>query len=488
MAERISSAGIPGSPVILMEFNELCPPLLTRWMAEGRLPNFSRLHRQSDVFLTEADVSDPAQLEPWIQWYSAHSGLAYDQHRVFHLSDGARAGHEDIFTSLLAAGRRVGSFASLNLCPFAAEGSFFVADPWTDQGNASPPELNIYNHFVSHQVREYSNAGARLSRADTGRFLAFLLRHGLSAATITMIARQLLSERTGDPRLSYRRASVLDAIQYDMFRHYYQRTRPHFATFFINSTAHFQHSYWRHLDPEAFTVQPDAAEMAVYGDAVRYGYEAMDRLVGRFLTLAKRHDATLLFMTALSQQPFLRHEELGGQHFHRLRDVDAFLDRLGIVRQSVEPTMTHQYMLRFADAAECGRARERLSALEMAEGGRRLFDFADRDAGDEQALYFGCQISTRTAPDSLVIDRACDSELRFGDLLYRIDAIKSGRHHPEGALWIAGGSGRVHDDRVSILDLFPTLADWFGVESDDMSRRGQSLLPMLGRSARRDAA
>jgi hypothetical protein len=470
--------------VLMLEFNELCPALLDRWIASGDLPNFARMRATSDSFVTAPDVKDSALLEPWIQWYSTHTGLAYDQHRVFHLTDGARAPHTDIYRALIAAGRTVGSFSSMNVAPFASPGSFFAADPWTEQGDAFPPELNVYNRFISGQVREYSNASASPGLADQATFLAFLLRHGLSAGTVSAIAKQLASEKIGDPRLSYRRVAILDRLQADVFHALYRRHQPDFASFFLNSTAHLQHSYWRHLDPDAFTVRPDDAEMKIYGDAIRFGYRAMDALLGRFMGLADRHGALLIFMTALSQQPFLRHEEMGGQHFHRLHDVEAFLGGLGVACRAVDPTMTHQYMARFADAAARDAARARIAALTL-EDGRRLFDFADtaseNEAEDGAQLYFGCQIATRTDADATVIDAASGKRLRFGALLYRIDAIKSGRHHPDGALWIRTGAGHGHAEPASILDIFPTLLDHFGVAMPEApARRGASLLPRLG--------
>lgn len=466
--------------VLMLEFNELCPALLDRWIASRDLPNFARLRATSDSFVTAPDVEDSALLEPWIQWYSIHTGLAYDQHRVFHLTDGARAPHTDIYRALIGAGMKVGSFSSMNVAPFAAPGSFFAADPWTEQGDAFPPALNTYNRFVAGQVREYSNASASAGLGEQAAFLAFLLRHGLSAGTVSAIAKQLASEKLTDPRLSYRRVAILDRLQADVFSALYRRQRPDYASFFINSTAHLQHSYWRHLDPDAFTVRPDAGEMAVYGGAIRFGYRAMDALLGRFMALADRHGALLIFMTALSQQPFLRHEEMGGQHFHRLHDVEDFLDRLGVVRLSVDPTMTHQYMARFASVAERDMARARIAALRL-KSGRPLFDFADK-TGEETQLYFGCQIATRTEGDAVVVDDTTGARLRFGEWLYRIDAIKSGRHHPDGALWIRTGSGVRHGGRASILDVFPTLLDHFGIAiPDGAERRGASLLPTLAR-------
>jgi hypothetical protein len=463
-----------GRRLIALELNELCPDLLARWMADGSLPNFKRLHASSQVFTTRADVDEPALLEPWIQWYSVHTGLPYDQHRVFHLTEGKRGGHDDVYRMLLAAGRRVASFASMNVAPFMAPGSLFVGDPWSEEGDASPSELNVYNRFVSHNVREYSNASDRMVASDYARFLAFMARHGLSAATIAGIVKQLGEEKLTSRELSWRRVAILDALQFDVFRSYYRKLKPDFASFFANSVAHLQHSYWRHMDPEPYTVRPDAGEMASYGDAIRTGYMAMDGIVGRFLALAEATGARLMFLTALSQQPFLRHEELGGQHFYRLHSVEAFLRRTGIAVREVTPTMTHQYLARFASPEAAQAGRERLAAFQLDDG-RQLFGFPEVET-EPGSLYFGCQISTRTAPQALVLDGG--TAILFGELFYRIDAIKSGRHHPDGCLWIQTGRHRVHAEKPSILDVLPTQLDLLGVPAPE-GLAGRSLAKVL---------
>jgi hypothetical protein len=281
--------------LIVAEFNELCPWLIDQWMGEGLLPNFRVMHGQSAVFETFADVSDPANLEPWIQWYSLHTGLSFDQHRVFHLTEGAAATHDDLWRIAHAAGRKVINFAGMNTRPFAFGDSVYVADPWCEDGNASPPALNIYNRFVGANVREYSNPDARLTAGDYAKFLGFMTTHGLRPGTVAALAGQLIEERTRDRRLSWKRATLLDRMQMDVFRHYYTKTRPDYATFFINSTAHLQHSYWRQFQPEAFAVQPDAESSALYGDAVKTGYVAMDRLLGEFMEMADASGAMLVF-------------------------------------------------------------------------------------------------------------------------------------------------------------------------------------------------
>src|ERR1700741_3248408 len=105
----------PYDRVIMIELNELVPRLMDRWIADGSLPNFKALHDRSLRFITEADVQQPSELEPWIQWYSIHTGLAYDQHGVKHLTDGPHAAHKDIYETLLEAGLKAGCLGSMNV-------------------------------------------------------------------------------------------------------------------------------------------------------------------------------------------------------------------------------------------------------------------------------------------------------------------------------------------------------------------------------------
>jgi hypothetical protein len=464
----------PAHSVIALELNELCPPLLDRWMADGSLPNFKRLHDSSDVYRTQADVTEPDKLEPWIQWYSIHTGLAYDQHGVYHLTDGVRAQHQDIWRAVIAADRTAFSFASMNVRPFAAPGSLFVGDPWTENGDAFPSELNVYNRFVGHNVREYSNAEQGLSAGDYAGFLRFLLTHGLSAQTAWQTARQLADEKLRDPHLSYRRVAILDALQFDVFAHYHRAMRPHFASFFVNSVAHLQHSFWRYMEPDAFAAKPDAAEQARYADAIKFGYLAMDGLIGRMLKLADRAGATLVFQTALSQQPFLKYESQGGQRFFRLRDAAGFLREMGVAYRDLDSTMTHQFMIGFVDEAQREAARMRLAAFEY-EDGRKLIDTPPHDT--ENALYFGAQVPNAGGLDAIITDRQTGRSFPAREFLYELDGTKSGCHHPIGGLWIRRGTHRRHDELVSILDTFPTMLDLLGIDAGpNAERTGQSLL------------
>src|SRR5262249_53513257 len=115
-----------------------------------------------------------------------------------------------------------------------------LPDPWTVGQSPYPESFSPYYTFVQRNVQEYTNDKVPLSKADVLRFLTFMMTHGLSARTVRAIVSQLMSERrTGKGK--WKRATILDKLQRDVFLHYLRTKRPAFSTFFLNSTAHFQH-------------------------------------------------------------------------------------------------------------------------------------------------------------------------------------------------------------------------------------------------------
>ena len=462
--------------VLLLEFNEICPQLIDKWMGEGKLPNFAAFYHSSQVFTTIADVSEPYLLEPWIQWYSIHTGLPYSEHRVFYLTDGPKAGHPDIWRCLHALGKSVMNCGSMNVGALAGDRVFHLPDPWCSNEPAFPGEVEAFKRVMAKLVQE-NTRGIVLTPSELFPFLIFLLRHGLAADTVRAILGQLNSEQFSRSDVKWRRVALADRLQFDVFRYYYRRMRPDFATFFINSTAHLQHAYWRHMEPEAFSLKPSVREAATYRDAVLFGYRSMDALLRRFSTLVE-DDTTIILCSALSQQPFLKREGSGGQHFYRLRDLSQFLRLVGIEPRLVEPTMTHQYLFRFDDPAQAEQAVAAVCRIRL--GDRQVLG-AEVASGD--AVYIGCQLYDEVDKDARLTGIPGRKEpVGFFELFYAIDAVKSARHHPEGVLWVRTGRHAVHGERVSILDITPTIYDLLGVRPmiDPDTIRGESLIATFG--------
>lgn len=460
--------------MLMLEFNELSPRLLERFMGEGALPNFSRLHRRSRTYVTDAGEAPP-RLEPWIQWVTVHSGQPCSDHQVQHLGDGHRLATAQVWDLLSASGLKVWVCGSMNVRYDRPLNGAVLPDPWST--GATPHPDGYFDHyctFVRRNVQEYTSNRVPLSAADYLRFLAFMAGHGLSLATVAAIARQLAGERlTG--RGKWRRVALLDRLQFDLFRWYYRHQQPDFSTFFLNSTAHLQHMYWRNMEPDVFRLKPAAGEQREYRDAVRFGYRMMDRMVGQALDMAGA-GGTVVLATALSQQPCLRYEETGGKTFYRPKAFDRLLAHVRIADcREVVPVMSEQFHLRFDSATQAHAAAEALRALRVDGQPAMLV----QEEGD--SLLAGCRIHHQLPPTAMLESPGLPAT-PFFQLLYQAEGLKSGMHHPDGVFWISqpGVAPDPGGARVPLCDVAPTLLQVFGIAAPP-HMTGRALAP--GRAA-----
>lgn len=442
--------------VIMLEFNELTPSLMDRFIDAGHLPNFQRLRSESHVYTTDAE-EDGDNLQPWVQWVSVHTGLSAAENGITRLSDGHKLQEKAIWDLLSDAGKRVWVCGSMNARYDKPLHGYLLPDPWSTGLRPFPEnEFTPYYDFVRRAVQEHTNDSAVSSKRLALAFIRYMAFHGLSVRTASRILGQVWKERrTG--KFKWRRAAILDELQWNVFRHYYRKLKPHFSTFFINSTAHFQHSHWREMEPEIFGVAPAESRLEEFKDAILYGYRKMDELVGQFLDLADP-DTILIFCTALSQQPFTGAEGAGGRHFYRLKDPSLLTTQLGLqTAHTFHPVMAEQFAIRFPDV---GSARSAMAHLmEYRIGSRSLFHITVQDSD----LMIQCT-QTRLVPDSEVIRNSRTSEeLAFYELFYRLDNLQSGHHHPDGMLWVRypNRTHHVYQKKQSVRSIAPAVLEMF---------------------------
>ena len=410
--------------MLILEFNELCPRLLVRFMDDGALPNFRRLYRSADVYTT---TTHDAHLEPWIQWVNFHHGIPESGHGVHDLDQGYTVREPAFWDVLAEQGKKCLVFGAMNTAPARSERVTMIPDPWSTRIPV-PPEFRSYYEFVKAQVLGHTETS--VPKARLASFLHFMLSHGLSAATVLHLLGQLASERLSRRDVRWRRAAALDYLQWDVFEHLWRKRRPDLAVFFSNSTAFLQHRYWRHMEPDAYRVRPDEESIATYGGAIPYGYRKMDRMVGKALAMADERTAVVL-VTALSQQPNLRYEDIGGKFVYRPKDFRELLDVVGIPRGvSVEPVMTHQAWMTCRDEAEAAACAQALLRLLM--NGEPIM--SARQAGNR--VFFDCKLISKVPDDSIVEVQGRGAPLPFARYFGLVGEIVNGRHHPDGALWL----------------------------------------------------
>lgn len=448
--------------VILLEFNEIVPWLVDRFIDEGHLPNFKRLRDQSKVMVTDAE-EEQKHLEPWIQWITVHSGMTYEEHGVFHLADGYKLNNKCLWDLVSDSGGKVWICGSMNVRYDRPLNGLLLPDAWSTGAIPYPDTLMPFCKFVQTYVQEHTNAKVPLSKADYFNFIKYMVLHGLSFDTILQVAKQLVGEKLGS-RDGWQRAVLLDKFQWDIFAHHYKKEKPNIATFFSNSTAHYQHKYWRNLEPDAFEMKPTEEEQAKYGNAVLFGYQEMDKTIGKCLSLAG-DDATVILSSSLSQQPYTLSEDGDGKGFYRPKKLEDFRKAMGLKNvKSYAPVMSEQFHIHFDSKEDVKAAIERLESV--TTNGRKALYVKD----DDLSVFCGCTIFDHVEKGSMLEILADDGrQVSFYDVFYKADSKKSGMHHPDGIFWLKDSSIKpeIVKEKVPLKNMAPTIMEILGIERPD---------------------
>ena len=427
--------------LMLLEFNELCPGLVDQFIGEGLLPNFRRLRDRSETFITQ---TDDAMLEPWIQWVTVHTGVAFAEHGIVDLDEAPKLHHE-VFWERLRDGN-VLLMSPMNVRFERRDDSIFMPDPWAASQQPSPDIAPLYK-FVRAAVNSHARSGGLPTR-EAAAALAYLATHGLSMQTLRAVARQLWQEARLGEDAKWRRAMVMDQLLWDVFAHYWKsRRQPQLGVFFSNATAHYQHKYWRHHDPAAFGLPPPAAELAIYGNAIRSGYQAHDRLIGKALELADGNTSISL-CTALSQQPMRDYEARGGKAMFVPKDFPRLLGALGVRCARVEHVMAEESWLHFNRSEDAEHAA-RIITNTRTDDGRAVFKTRNFDGS---SFIVGCDVfASEVGADTSIVSG--NARLSFNEHFVRLPTTTSAKHHPGGLFWLATPGVRCSSQNTAPLPL-----------------------------------
>lgn len=348
--------------IVLLELNEVNFDYIRAYAARGRLPNLARLIERHGVFETTSEKRYE-ELEPWIQWVTAHTGLEFREHGVFRLGDIATRDIEQIWEALEQRGLSVGAISPMNARNRTKDAAFFVPDPWTSTKLTAAGSLRRMYRAISQVVSD--NAQARVSSSSALWLAAGAIRYARPKNYLqyaTMISHAI--------RKSWAKAMLLDLLLADVFLGELRRRRPNFSSLFLNAAAHIQHHYM--FNSPAYGGSQRNPEWYVSGaeDPVGDIYALYDRIVGQ---VCREHpDARVMIATGLHQDPH------GDATFYwRLKEHQAFLHRLGVPLTRVVPLMSRDFVVECGSENEAAIAQGILESVQ-AKDGTRLFEVDNR--------------------------------------------------------------------------------------------------------------
>ncbi|GER08820.1 hypothetical protein JCM17843_31300 [Kordiimonadales bacterium JCM 17843] len=215
--------------LLFVEINEVNFDDMRAYGVQGYLPELMGLMDRHGVAKTTSE-QDYEELEPWIQWVTAHTGLALAEHNVFRLGDIVKHDIPQIWEHLEEQGLKVGAISPMNAKNRTGNAAFFVPDPWTPTSLTASPLLENLYFAVAQAVND--NAQDRLALRSK-----FALLAGAGTYARAVNYGQYLALARGAKKGPWSKAMFLDLLLSDILIKETRRTAPDFASLFLNAGA-----------------------------------------------------------------------------------------------------------------------------------------------------------------------------------------------------------------------------------------------------------
>jgi hypothetical protein len=420
------------SRLLVLELNEVNFEFVEHYARRGALPTFARLTDAHGYSPTRSETVYE-QIEPWIQWFTVHTGMPYEKHGVFRLGDGPQSDARQIWEELSQRGLKVGAFSPMNAGNAVSDAAFFVPDPWTKTRVAAPPLMRGAYESICQAVGD--NAEGRLDARSAGRLALGLMVY---SNPVHWPAYARLGA-TGLKR-RWARAVFLDRFLADCFLGLWKKARPDFATLFLNGAAHLQHHYLFNSAAYQGPHRNPAWYLPPGSDPLFEIYRLYDRIVAECLALEP--DLRVMLATGLHQDPV--DEPV---FYWRLRDHAGFLRTLGCEFLSVEPRMSRDFLVVCKDAAS-GKKTEQALLSGRAPDGEPLFEVDNRGESLFVTLSYPHEIQRGfEAKFSTSVVKDLSEDTVFV-------AIKNGRHNGIGYFLDTGARSAPDAEPIPLADLW----------------------------------
>lgn len=348
--------------LLLLELNEINFEQILRYADKGKLGTLSGLIDRHGLCRTTSE-QNYEELEPWIQWVTAHTGLSLAEHGIYRLGDVNQRSLDQIWEVLERQGIKVGAISPMNASNRCIDPAFFMPDPWTTTKITGDRLQRLYPP-VAAAVN--NNADAKLTPV-----MALKLLSGIIGNARPKNYSGYMADVAGATRgRSWRKAMLLDRLLADVFVNEVKATRPGFASLFLNAGAHIQHHYLFNSSTYTGSLRNPGWYVSSDADPVLDVYTLYDDIVAQVMRAFPDH--RIMLATGLHQDP---HGKL--TLYWRLRDHADFLTRSGVPYARVEPRMSRDFVI-FCDDDTQARASERRLATLTSLDGEPLFSVDNR--------------------------------------------------------------------------------------------------------------
>lgn len=420
--------------LIFIQFNEINFDILKKYNSKFNFKFFTPLF--FDKIKKTHSEKNYELLEPWIQWVSIYTGKSANEHNVFRLGDVKNSTHEQIFEIIEKKGKVVGAISPMNAKNNLKNPKYFISDPWTK--TVSNPGYWI--RFISSNLSKIVNMNShkKIPLKIYVNILIILIKsfrfYNLKIY-LNLFINSFIKK--------WNKALILDLLLHDIHISFLKSKDVDFSTVFFNAGAHIQHHYFFNsffVQKNSYLKNPNwyikekhdpFEDMVLFYDSILHEY-------------SKFKNYQIILATGLSQKPYDRLK-----YYYRLADHKNFLNLIGLNFSKVEPRMTRDFLISFANKNDLDEASNKFDLINKLNQ-KKIFSYDKR----KESLFV-----------SLVIPEEINENFR---LLINEDkiillkkhvvfvALKNGMHSGEGYVYSSWKTNITH-----VKDIFYEINNFF---------------------------
>ena len=342
--------------IFFLQLNELRFDYIDEYIRLGYLPTFKQLFEKYGYVETTSEVEHHLA-NPWIQWPTVHTGMSYEEHKVFRLGDINKHEHELIYEALENKGVSVAALAAFNAKNNTKHSSFFVPDPWTKTPFTGSKDLHRIYDALCQVTDDY--AEKKITFQSYWNLLLGAIGN-INYKSIPNYIKEALSYINGK---TWFRAVICDRLLIDTFVTQCTQHKPEFSTVFLNGGAHLQHHYLFSSKAYHGERTNPTWHVAKNEDPLLDILNLYDEGLKEILELAKKFDnGRVIVATALHQNPHERET-----YYYRIDNHEDFLKRIGIEYIDTYNLMTEDFVLCFENEQLALEAEQKILNVETID-------------------------------------------------------------------------------------------------------------------------
>ncbi len=467
--------------IFFLQLNEINFDYIDRYIELGYLPNFKALFDKHGYVETTSETEHHLA-NPWIQWPTVHTGLSYDEHKVFRLGDIVKINHPMIYETLESNGVSVAALAAFNASNNTNNAKFFVPDPWTLTKFTGSKNLRKIYDALCQVTNDY--AKKKISLDSYYKLAVGALKNAQFKHLNNYISETLsyLQHKT------WFRAVICDRLLVDTYITQCKKYKPEFSTVFLNGGAHLQHHYLfsskvyngDRVNPKWHVSEKDDPLLDIL--------QLYDSALADILDYTETIDnARVILATALHQDPHERET-----YYYRLDDHAAFLKRIGIEYNYTYNLMTEDFVLCFDNEQQAAETEQKILNVCTVDTQEIFYvetaDKAVRTLNKSAQIFHtenrGKDIYVQLKPVSALIP--ANAKVKGGDTivnnfgeLVSLAQVKNTHHHGVGYYTDTGFMKGELPSSFPLKDLFAMFLDAYHIDSPKIAAMDPELLRVI---------